>query len=129
MVKIALNGFGRIGRTLVRSLFRRTDTSSIALAAINVGPDDPARLAHLLKYDTTLGVWKEKISYHNGILFCGPAQIAIIQESDPAHCPWKEYEIDWVLEASGQFTDGQAARAHCASGAKKSSDLCSGYKC
>ena len=120
MLNIAINGFGRIGRTLVRSLLTRTDSSpKLNIVAINCGPDDPARLAHLLAYDTTMGPWQEKVSYQNGVLHCGSTRIQLLSELNPAQCDWGTYQIDWVLEASGRFTSKQAASAHITAGARK----------
>ncbi|MGD1997735.1 MAG: glyceraldehyde 3-phosphate dehydrogenase NAD-binding domain-containing protein [Candidatus Dependentiae bacterium] len=115
---IAINGFGRIGRTVLRRLLSQQN-SPLRVAAINVGPADPAHCAHLFKYDSTMGIWPTDVTYADDILHIGEHQIAIVRETEPSSCNWRAHSIDWIIEASGRFTERAAAAAHLTAGARK----------
>jgi glyceraldehyde 3-phosphate dehydrogenase len=115
MTKIAINGFGRIGRVLTRVIQQYPD---IQLVAIN-DLADAHTLAHLLKYDSIHRLFpKEVLCDGNNIIINGKP-IRIFKEKDPSLLPWKELEIDIVIESTGFFTDKQNAGKHILAGAKK----------
>ncbi len=114
-ISIAINGFGRIGRLAFRQLF---GTEGYTIAAIN-DLTSPQMLAHLLKYDTTQGHYNKKISFGESCLTADGTDIPIYAERDPGRLPWKELQIDVVLECTGFFASKKASMAHIDSGAKK----------
>lgn len=115
-VKIAINGFGRIGRLAFRQMF---DSPEFEVVAIN-DLTDAKMLAHLLKYDSAQGSWKsDKVSAtENGILVDGK-EIKVYAEKNPADLPWKVLDVDVVIESTGLFTTKEKAEAHIVAGAKK----------
>ena len=114
MIRIAINGFGRIGRTTARIILNRDD---IELVAVNDLTDAPT-LAHLLKYDTIYGKYdKEVRAAGDGITVAGKS-FRVLSEKEPAKLPWKELAIDVVIESTGRFTDRTSASDHIAAGAK-----------
>ncbi|MFH0852752.1 MAG: type I glyceraldehyde-3-phosphate dehydrogenase [bacterium] len=116
MTKIAINGFGRIGRpTLKRILNNHKD---LEIAAIN-DLADAKTLAHLLKYDSTYGIFDKTVKGKDGQINVGGQEIRVLAEKDPAKLPWKEMGIDIVLECSGVFTEYEGAKKHLEAGAKK----------
>lgn len=117
-MRIAVNGFGRIGKTFVRALLE--DPAGHELVAINVGNADKELTALALRYDTLLGQYSGTVEYKDGALIVdGTTRIALINELDPAKLPWKSLEIDWVVEASGHFTTREGAHKHILAGAKR----------
>ena len=114
-INIAINGFGRIGRLAFRQLF---EAEGYRIAAIN-DLTSPQMLAHLLKYDTTQGRYDRQIGYGENSLTVNGVAIPIYAEKDPAKLPWKELQIDVVLECTGFFASKKAATAHLDAGAKK----------
>jgi glyceraldehyde 3-phosphate dehydrogenase len=116
-VKVAINGFGRIGRCILRAALSRRETG-IEIVAIN-DLDKPASLAHLFKYDSVHRTWPGKVSATEKGLSIDGKDIALSAEKDPAALPWKSLGVDIVLECTGRFTDKAAAEKHMAAGAKK----------
>lgn len=116
MVKIAINGFGRIGRLVFRQIF---GDESIEIVAIN-DLTEPKMLAHLLKYDSVQGGYRghEVISDDSSITVDG-AKIKILSEKDPENLPWKDLGVDIVLECTGFFASKAKSEAHIKAGAKK----------
>ena len=119
-IKIAINGFGRIGR----QVFKRIQETSANLEVIAINDlTDPKILSHLLKYDSLYGIYKKTVKFtENSLLINGnktEQEIKIFNEKDPANLPWKELEIDIVLECSGIFSDYEGAKKHIIAGAKK----------
>ncbi len=115
--RIAINGFGRIGRLLVRQAFAQPEFEFVAVNDLG----DPENLAYLLKYDTVYGCLKEDIAVDkskNELLINNKA-IKVLQTKDPAGLPWKDLNIDIVIEATGLFESFEKAKAHLASGAKR----------
>ncbi|HHX53188.1 MAG TPA: type I glyceraldehyde-3-phosphate dehydrogenase [Erysipelothrix sp.] len=113
--KIAINGFGRIGRLAYRIM---SDDADIEVVAIN-DLTDAKTLAHLLKYDTAQGRFDKEVSYNeNGIVVDGK-EIKVYAEQDPANLPWGDLDVDVVLESTGFFTTREKASAHIKAGAKK----------
>ena len=116
--KIAINGFGRIGRCIVRALFER-NIKDLEVVAIN-DLTDAKTLAHLYNYDTVHGRAEHRATAHEGNFeIDGGRKIKVIAEKDPTKLPWKELGIDIVLECTGLFTDKEKAGAHITAGAKK----------
>lgn len=115
VINIAINGFGRIGRLAFRQLF---DTEGYKIAAIN-DLTSPQMLAHLLKYDTTQGHYDKTIGYSEDTLTVNGVSIPIYAQKDPAQLPWRELQIDVVLECTGFFASKKASAAHIQAGAKK----------
>lgn len=114
-INIAINGFGRIGRLAFRQFF---EAEGYRIAAIN-DLTSPQMLAHLLKYDTSQGRYDEKIGYSDNSLIVNGVDIPIYAEKDPGKLPWKELQIDVVLECTGFFASRKASAAHIDAGAKK----------
>lgn len=118
--KIAINGFGRIGRTFLRILLLdKKAIENINVVAINIGPGNPDLIAQLFKYDTVLREFKGPVEYKNGFLSLNEYKIKILCELDPRKIDWKEFNIDWLVEASGKFTTREKANIHIKSGCKK----------
>ena len=115
MVKVAINGFGRIGRSALKILLERHD---VQVAAIN-DPSDAKTLAYLLKHDSSYGAYDTKISADKKTLIINTREIPVFSEREPAKLPWKRLGIDVVIEATGAFTKPEDARAHITAGAKK----------
>ncbi|GAA3635316.1 type I glyceraldehyde-3-phosphate dehydrogenase [Kineosporia mesophila] len=116
MTRIAINGFGRIGRNTLRAILERD--SKLDVVAINDLTAPPA-LAHLLKYDSASGRLNEPVSLDGGDLVVGERRIKVLAERDPADLPWADLGVDVVLESTGRFTQAEAARAHISAGAKR----------
>jgi glyceraldehyde 3-phosphate dehydrogenase len=116
--KIAINGFGRIGRCILRALVERKVTD-LELVAIN-DLTDPKTLAHLLKYDSIHREFKAaEVSAGESSIKVGGHDIKVLAIKDPAELPWKDLGVDIVLECTGLFTDKEKAAAHIKAGAKK----------
>ncbi len=115
--KIAINGFGRIGRCIVRALVDRK-VSDIEVVALN-DLTDAKTLSHLYNYDTVHGRATHKAISHEGYFDIDGRKIKVVAEKDPAKLPWKELGVDIVLECTGLFTDKEKAGTHLTAGAKK----------
>lgn len=113
--KIAINGFGRIGRNAFKLAFERDDIEVVAINDLT----DTKTLAHLLKHDSTYGTYHHDVSYDENSIFVAGKQIRVLAERDPALLPWGEFGIDVVIEATGLFVQPEKARAHINAGAKK----------
>lgn len=113
--KIAINGFGRIGRNAFKLAFERDDIEVVAINDLT----DTKTLAHLLKHDSTYGTYHYDISYDENSIFVNGKQIHVLAEKDPALLPWGEFGVDVVIEATGLFVQPDKARAHINAGAKK----------
>lgn len=114
-MKIAINGFGRIGRMTLRAL---QDKTNIEVVAIN-DLTDIATLVHLLKYDTAHSRFPGEVSTDGDYIVVGAKRIKLLSEKDPEKLPWAELEIDAVIESTGRFTDKKSAESHLRAGAKK----------
>ena len=113
--KIAINGFGRIGRNAFKLAFERDDIEVVAINDLT----DTKTLAQLLKHDSTYGTYHYDVSYDENSIFVAGKQIRVLAERDPALLPWGEFGIDVVIEATGLFVQPEKARAHINAGAKK----------
>ena len=115
-MRVAINGFGRIGRLVVRAAMRRKE--GIEFVAVN-DITDAKTLAHLLTYDSVHGVWPERFQAADGKLRCGSWETRVLTEANPSALPWKDLGVDVVLECSGKFTDRDKAAVQLAAGAKR----------
>lgn len=117
-MRIAINGFGRIGRTFLRTIFSDSDAQKkIDVVAINVGPADIDGVLHMFKYDTIMGTFRGDVVRTKDALTINGHSIALLAQSDPATLDWKKYTIDWVIDASGHFTQREMAKKHQDAGA------------
>ncbi|HWO64827.1 MAG TPA: type I glyceraldehyde-3-phosphate dehydrogenase [Umezawaea sp.] len=116
MTRIAINGFGRIGRNVLRVLLERD--SDLEVVAVN-DLAEPAALARLLRFDTTSGRLGRPVEVDGDTLVVDGRRVRVLAERDPAMLPWKELEVDIVLESTGRFTSADAADGHLAAGARK----------
>ncbi|MEM4648217.1 MAG: type I glyceraldehyde-3-phosphate dehydrogenase [Candidatus Pacearchaeota archaeon] len=114
-MRIAINGFGRIGRIFFRVAF---DKENFDIVAIN-DLSDIENLAYLLKYDTIYGKYEKEVKVENGKLIVDNKEILVFKETDPRNLPWKDLDIDLVIEATGFFTEYEKAKAHLEAGAKR----------
>src|SRR4051794_31135773 len=115
--KFAINGFGRIGRMVLRAALSRHE-KDIEIVAIN-DLDKPTTLAHLFKYDSVHRNWPGAVKVSEKGISIDGKEFRVTAEKDPAKLPWKELGVDVVLECTGRFTDKEKASAHITAGAKK----------
>jgi len=115
MKRIAINGFGRIGRLAFRQMASRPDLQVVAINDLT----DVETLAHLLKYDSIHGLFQGEVSVSNGNLVVNGAEIQISAERNPADLPWGSMNVDLVVESTGVFADAEKASAHLTAGAGK----------
>ncbi|HLT62768.1 MAG TPA: type I glyceraldehyde-3-phosphate dehydrogenase [Microlunatus sp.] len=116
MTRIAINGFGRIGRNTLRALLERgTDLEVVAVNDLTA----PETLAHLLKYDSSLGRLGRPVEVDGSDLVVDGRRIKVCGEREPSALPWSELGVEIVLESTGRFTKAEAARGHLAAGARK----------
>jgi glyceraldehyde 3-phosphate dehydrogenase len=116
-IRVGVNGFGRIGRNFYRAV-AASQGSNLEIVAVN-DLTDTKTLAHLLKYDTTLGTLASEVRAGEGSITVDGKAIKVLSERDPAALPWGELGVDIVIESTGHFTDAEKAKAHIAAGAKK----------
>lgn len=115
---IGINGFGRIGRTFLRALLQDPNArKKLTVAVINIGPADPASVAHMFKYDTLMGTFNGSVSMKKNELTVDDVTISIIAECDPKKINWGTYNVEWLVDASGRFTKRDLAQVHIDSGA------------
>ncbi len=113
-VKIAINGFGRIGRAACKVALDNQDAEIVAINDLG----DLENLAYLLQYDSVYGRYAKDVSVEDGNLVVDGKRIAVLQEKEPEKLPWKDLGIDVVIESTGFFTDEEGARKHLTAGAK-----------
>jgi glyceraldehyde 3-phosphate dehydrogenase len=114
-VKVGINGFGRIGRMVFRAAYARDEVEFLALNDLT----DPNTLAHLLKYDSVHGILKAEVKAEEDTIIVNGKKIRVISEKDPGKLPWKDLNVDIVLECTGLFRDRSQASKHLDAGAKK----------
>ena len=114
-INVAINGFGRIGRSTFRVLY---DKPEINIVAIN-DLVDPHTIAYLLKYDSIFGIFADEVKYDNDHLVVHGKQIRVFAEKDNSKLPWKDLDVDVVLESTGKFTNKEKLTNHLIAGAKK----------
>ncbi|MFB2938491.1 type I glyceraldehyde-3-phosphate dehydrogenase [Aerosakkonemataceae cyanobacterium BLCC-F154] len=117
MIRVAINGFGRIGRNFLRCWAER-ETSNFEVVAIN-DTSDPKTNAHLLKYDTMLGTFGADVSADDNSIIVNGKTIKCTSDRNPENLPWKDWDIDLVIESTGVFTSKEGASKHINAGAKK----------
>jgi len=115
MVRVAINGFGRIGRMFYRAAFNNPEIDIIAVNDLT----DNKMLADLLKYDSVHGKFEWTVDYTNKALIVNGQELLVFEQKDPKQLPWKELNIDVVIESTGFFRTAEAASAHLEAGAKK----------
>ncbi|MFN4147471.1 MAG: type I glyceraldehyde-3-phosphate dehydrogenase [Runella sp.] len=114
-VKVAINGFGRIGRLAYRQIYNMPDIDVVAINDLT----SPSVLAHLLKYDTAQGRFDQTVTSTDNSIIVNGDQIQIYAQRNPAEIPWAAHEVDVVLECTGFFTDKDKAATHLTAGAKR----------
>jgi len=114
-VRVAINGFGRIGRGYLRASLKNPNIEVVAINDLT----SPATLAHLVKYDSTQGLLAENVSATSDSITVGSRTIKVLAERNPSDLPWGELNIDVVIESTGIFTTREAASQHLAAGAKR----------
>ncbi|MDO8425822.1 MAG: type I glyceraldehyde-3-phosphate dehydrogenase [bacterium] len=117
-IRVAINGFGRIGRNTLRAIAERGLDRKLEVVAVN-DLTEPATLAHLLAHDTVLRQFAGTVSATADAIVVNKKKIRVFAEKDPAALPWKALKVDVVLECTGRFTKDGAARVHLAAGAKR----------
>lgn len=117
MIRTAINGFGRIGRTSFKIAIDRY-LDAVEIVAIN-DLTDSKTIAHLLQYDSNYGIWKHEISSDEKSVIIDGKKYPVYSEKEPLKLPWKDLNIDVVMECTGKFTDEQGAKLHLQAGAKK----------
>ncbi|HVW96667.1 MAG TPA: type I glyceraldehyde-3-phosphate dehydrogenase [Mucilaginibacter sp.] len=115
MMRIAINGFGRIGRIFLRRILEKKDIDVVAINDLT----DTQTLAHLFKYDSVHRGFGGNVAADNGHLIINGKPIVVLKESDPAALPWRALEIDLVIESTGKFTTRQGAEGHLRAGARQ----------
>lgn len=115
MIRVAINGFGRIGRIFFRQAFGHADLSIVAINDLG----SPENLAYLLKYDTVYGRYEKEVGHKDGVLVIDGKEIKVLNEKEPAKLPWKDLGVDIVIESTGVFDSRDAAAAHLDAGAKR----------
>jgi len=119
-MNVAISGFGRIGRNFLRAVLEDPQAlKKINIVAINVGPAKLNAVAHMFKYDTLMGTYKETVEMQGDELCVGQHRFKILTALDPATLNWSKYNIDWVVESSGHFTKREGAQKHLQAGAKR----------
>jgi len=114
-MKVAINGFGRIGRMTLRALQNKEHIEVVAVNDLT----NLSTLIHLLKYDSTHGRFPGVVAEEDGAMLVNGKKIQLLSEKDPANLPWRDLGVDVVIESTGRFTDKAAAQAHIDAGAKK----------
>jgi glyceraldehyde-3-phosphate dehydrogenase type I len=119
-LNVVINGFGRIGRCFLRTVLQDEHArKQLSVIAINTGPNKPANIDILFKYDSIMGEYPGTVSATEEHLVIDEIKIKLLSEANPEKLPWKELNVDWVIESSGAFTNGLKAKKHCDAGAKK----------
>jgi len=117
VVRVGINGFGRIGRDVLRSAVERGDTAFEVVAVNDL--TTPDTLGHLLAFDSTYGPWSHTVTVEGNELLVDGRSIAVTAEADPSNLDWSAHGVDIVIEATGRFRTRETAGAHLASGARK----------
>ncbi len=118
MLRVAINGFGRIGRNVLRACYESGYQNQLKIVAVN-DLGEPGINAHLLKYDTVHGRFASSVEVSDGVMTVQGDPIRMLSERDPAKLPWREMKVDLVLECTGFFTDRNGAAKHLEAGAER----------
>lgn len=113
--RVGINGFGRIGRNAFKVAFERSDMEVVAINDLT----DTKTLAHLLKHDSNYGTYQHEVGFDDKGIIVKGQHIAVLAEKEPSALPWRDYEVDVVIESTGFFVKPELARAHIDAGAKK----------
>ncbi|KAL1881098.1 hypothetical protein VTK73DRAFT_4775 [Phialemonium thermophilum] len=116
VVKVGINGFGRIGRIVFRNA---VDHPDVQIVAVNDPFIEPHYAAYMLKYDSTHGIFKQEVTTEGNDLVVGGKKVKFYNERDPANIPWKDTGAEYIVESTGVFTTTEKAKAHLKGGAKK----------
>src|SRR3990170_1425068 len=114
-IRVGINGFGRIGRNILRAALHDKELDFVAVNDIT----DAKTLAHLFKYDSILGNLEEDVKVEGDAIHVAGRKVKVLSVKDPAQLPWKALGVEYVIESTGLFTDAEKAKAHLAAGAKK----------
>lgn len=114
-VKVAINGFGRIGRLVYRQIFEMPDIDVVAVNDLT----NPLQLAHLLKYDSSQGTFGAEVKHTENSIIVNGDEVTVYAQKDPSQIPWGKHNVDVVIESTGFFADEEKAKAHIKAGAKK----------
>ncbi len=114
-IKVAINGFGRIGRVTARAILKREDLELVAINDLT----DAKTLAHLFKYDSVHRTYEGEVSSTDNSIVIDGKNIRVYSEKDPSNISWKDHEVDVVVESTGYFRTGESAKKHITAGAKK----------
>jgi len=114
-IRVGINGFGRIGRNILRAALHDKDIDFVAVNDIT----DAATLAHLLKYDSILGNLPDDVKAEGDTIQVAGRKVKVLALKDPAQLPWKDLGVEYVVESTGLFTEAEKAKAHLTAGAKK----------
>jgi glyceraldehyde 3-phosphate dehydrogenase len=114
-IRVGINGFGRIGRNILRTALHDSSLDFVAVNDIT----DANTLAHLLKYDSVLGNLPDEVKAVGNEIHVAGRKVKVLAVKDPAQLPWKDLKVDYVIESTGLFTDAEKAKAHIAAGARK----------
>ncbi len=113
--RVGINGFGRIGRNFFRAHLERGGFEIVAINDLG----DAKTMGHLLKYDSVLGQLDEDVEIGDGVIKAGKTELKVLSERDPANLPWRDLDVELVIESTGFFTDREGAQKHIEAGAKK----------
>jgi glyceraldehyde 3-phosphate dehydrogenase len=114
-VRVGINGFGRIGRLVLKAGWGHKDIEWVAVNDLT----DAKTLAHLFKYDSVFGIYPGKVEARDNDIVIDGKPVKVVAEKDPAALPWKDLNVDIVIESTGRFTDAEKAKAHLTAGAKR----------
>ena len=114
-IRVGINGFGRIGRNILRATLQEREIEFVAMKHITDAPT----LAHLLKYDSILGNLPDEVKAEGDTIHVAGRSVKVLALKDPAQLPWKSLGVDYVIESTGLFTEAEKAKAHLTAGAKK----------
>src|SRR3989344_2187523 len=117
MLKVAINGFGRIGRTAFKIAIDKFSDQMEIVAINDLG--DAKTLAHLLKYDSNYGIWNHEVGNDQKNILVDKKPYQVLNEKEPANLPWSSLNVDVVIESTGKFTKADGAKLHLKAGAKK----------
>ena len=115
LTRVAINGFGRIGRSAFKIAWERSDTEIVAINDLT----DTKTLAYLLKHDSNYGTYGHEVGYDDESLLIDGTKVRVLAEKDPTVLPWRDMDIDVVIESTGFFTDEEGASKHIQAGAKR----------
>jgi glyceraldehyde 3-phosphate dehydrogenase len=114
-IRVGINGFGRIGRNILRAALHDKDIDFVAVNDVT----DAKTLAHLLKYDSILGNLEETVGVEGDAIKVAGRSVQVLSKKNPAELPWKDLNVEYVVESTGLFTEAEKAKAHLAAGARK----------